>query len=74
MTVGLLGKPIELDCESLTLREINQTGSFTHNKESWIKAIELLNERKVELEPMWPANIRWINGRSRLNCLKKVKV
>jgi L-iditol 2-dehydrogenase len=52
VTVGLLGKPIELDYDSLTLREINLTGSFAHNKESWIKAIELLNERKVQLEPM----------------------
>ena len=52
VSVGLHGKPMEMDIDNLTLREINLVGSFAHNKASWIKAIELLDKRKVQLEPV----------------------
>jgi L-iditol 2-dehydrogenase len=52
VTVGLHGKPVEIDLDNLTLRELNLVGSFAHNKASWIKAIELLSQEKVQLEPI----------------------
>lgn len=52
IAVGLHGKPIEIDYDSLILKEINLAGSFAHNKASWDKALNILSTRKIKLEPL----------------------
>ena len=47
--VGLLGSSIELDYDSITLKEINLRGSFAHHGASWDKAIDLMRDKKVDL-------------------------
>ena len=48
--VGLLGRPLELNYDQLAIKELNLKGSFTHNHESWVKALEFMKERKVDLK------------------------
>jgi L-iditol 2-dehydrogenase len=47
--VGLYGRPIELNYDEVTFKEIQIKGSFTHNRGTWEKAIDLLRDRKVDL-------------------------
>lgn len=50
--VGLLGKEASLDLDKLTYREVELKGCFAHNHNSWLKAIELLEKKEVELLPL----------------------
>jgi L-iditol 2-dehydrogenase len=50
--VGLLGKSIQLDYDTISLKEIALKGSFTHNHATWQKAIHFLRDRKVDLRPL----------------------
>ena len=52
VTVGLQGKPVEIDYDSLIFKEINLRGSFAHNKQSWNKAMDLLDQGRVNLRPL----------------------
>jgi L-iditol 2-dehydrogenase len=47
--VGLFGRPIELNFDDITFKEVQIKGSFTHNRGTWEKAIELLRDQKVDL-------------------------
>jgi len=47
--VGLFGGPIELNYDDVTFKEVQVKGSFTHNRRTWEKAIDLLRDRKVDL-------------------------
>jgi len=47
--VGLFGHTIELNYDDVTFKEVQIKGSFTHNRGTWKKAIELLRDRKVDL-------------------------
>jgi len=47
--VGLFGSPIELNYDQVTFKEVQVKGSFTHNRRTWEKAIDLLRDRKVDL-------------------------
>ena len=47
--VGLFGRPLELDYDVITFKEVQIKGSFTHNRGTWQKAIDLLRDRKVDL-------------------------
>jgi L-iditol 2-dehydrogenase len=47
--VGLFGHTLELNCDAFTFKEVQVKGSFTHNKGTWEKAIDLLKNRKVNL-------------------------
>ncbi|NIS59625.1 MAG: zinc-binding dehydrogenase [Proteobacteria bacterium] len=50
--VGLFGNPIQLNYDDVTFKEIQVKGSFTHNRKTWEKAIELLRDRKVNVAPL----------------------
>lgn len=50
--VGLHGRNLELAYDAIALREINLRGSFAHNRESWNKAMNLLEEQRVRLAPL----------------------
>jgi L-iditol 2-dehydrogenase len=47
--VGLFGRSIELNYDDVTFKEVHIKGSFTHNRRTWEKAIDLLRDRKVNL-------------------------
>jgi L-iditol 2-dehydrogenase len=50
--VGLLGKPIQVNYEEITFKELQVIGSFAQNHYSWVKAIELLAQGKVKTKPL----------------------
>ncbi len=47
--VGLFGRPIEFNYDDVTYKEVDIRGSFSHNRRTWEKAIDLLREQKVNL-------------------------
>jgi L-iditol 2-dehydrogenase len=47
--VGLFGRSIEMNYDDVTFKEVQVKGSFTHNRRTWEKAMELLRDRKVDL-------------------------
>jgi L-iditol 2-dehydrogenase len=47
--VGLSGHPVELDHDEATFKEVQIKGSFTHNRGTWQRTIDLLRDRKVDL-------------------------
>ena len=50
--VGLTGKPTTLDMNKITLNEIDVAGTFAQKTIWWIRALELLSNKKVRLEPL----------------------
>jgi L-iditol 2-dehydrogenase len=60
--VGLFGQSVELNYDEITFKEIRIKGSYAHNRGSWEKAIDLLRNRKVDLNSLvtkeFPLN-RW---------------
>jgi len=50
--IGLPGKKIEFDIEKICYKELHFSGSMGSRNASWRKAIQLLKEGKVELEPL----------------------
>jgi L-iditol 2-dehydrogenase len=50
--VGLFARPIELNYDEVTFKEVQVKGSFTHNRRTWEKAIDLLRDRKVNLKTL----------------------
>ncbi|MDO8942900.1 MAG: zinc-binding dehydrogenase, partial [Desulfobacterales bacterium] len=50
--VGLTGRRIELSYDDICLKEITLKGSFTHNHQTWVKAVALLAESNVDLGPL----------------------
>ncbi len=50
--VGLFGRSIELNYDDVTFKEVQVKGAFTHNPGTWEKAMELLRDRKVDLNSL----------------------
>ncbi len=50
--IGLPGKKIEFDIEKVCYKELHFSGSLGSRNHSWRKALQLLGEGKVELEPL----------------------
>ena len=50
--IGLPGKKINFDIEKICYKELRFTGSLGSRKHSWFKALQLLSEHKVNLEPL----------------------
>jgi L-iditol 2-dehydrogenase len=50
--VGLSGRPLETVMDPLALKEITWKGCFVHNHETWNKAMNLLENKKVDLGPL----------------------
>jgi L-iditol 2-dehydrogenase len=48
--VGLFGGPVELNYDDVTFKEVQVKGSFTHNRRTWEKTIDLLRDRKVNVK------------------------
>lgn len=50
--VGLFGKPITIDFEKITLKEVIVTGNMGQHWSSWRKALALLKSGKIRLAPL----------------------
>jgi L-iditol 2-dehydrogenase len=50
--IGLAGKPVSLPFDLVCFHELTVTSGFASTPTSWRKAIELVTERRVELEPL----------------------
>jgi L-iditol 2-dehydrogenase len=50
--IGLAGKPVRLPFDLVCLHELTITSGFASTPSSWAKALELVAERRVELEPL----------------------
>ena len=50
--LGLFGKPISIDFEKVITKELKVTGSFGQRRWAWERALSLMAERKVSLDPL----------------------
>ncbi len=50
--IGLAGKPVALPFDEVCFRELTVTSGFASTPSSWQRALELVEERKVDLEPL----------------------
>ena len=50
--IGLPGKKITFDLEKVCYKELHFSGSLGSRNHSWRKALQLLREGKVDLEPL----------------------
>ena len=50
--IGLAGKPVTLPFDLVCFHELTITSGFASTPTSWRKALELVGERRVELEPL----------------------
>ncbi|MBU1207917.1 MAG: zinc-binding dehydrogenase [Proteobacteria bacterium] len=63
--VGLFGHPILSNYDDIVLKEIHLKGTFGHNRGNWVKAINLLETRKVNLQLLVSGEFplsRWPEG------------
>jgi L-iditol 2-dehydrogenase len=50
--IGLAGKPVSLPFDLICFRELTVTSGFASTPTSWMRALELIEARRVELEPL----------------------
>ena len=50
--IGLAGKPVALSFDLVCFHELTITSGFASTPTSWAKALELVADRRVELEPL----------------------
>ena len=50
--MGLAGKPVSLPFDVVTFHELRITSGFASTPTSWAKALKLVTERSVELDPL----------------------
>jgi L-iditol 2-dehydrogenase len=50
--IGLAGKPVSLPFDLVCFHELTVTSGFASTPASWTKALELVGEQRVELEPL----------------------
>jgi L-iditol 2-dehydrogenase len=53
--IGLAGKPVTLPFDLICFRELTITSGFASTPSSWDKALELLERRAIDLEPLLSA-------------------
>ncbi len=52
MQVGLFGKPIQLDLEQVSYKELDLHGTFAHVPSAWRKALNLMATGQVQTRPL----------------------
>ena len=50
--VGLTGRPTTLDMNLITLKELSVYGTFAQKTEWWIRSLDLLRRKEIQLEPL----------------------
>ena len=75
--IGLAGKPIAVDIDLITLRELSVTSAFASTPRSWRRAEALVSARHVRLDPLVTAALplaRWQEAFARTRAAEDVKV
>lgn len=68
--VGIAGKPVLIDINKITLKEISTFGSFAQKWLWWEKSIKLLEEGKVNVKPLISAALPLDNWEEAFNNYK----
>ena len=50
--IGLAGKPVSIPFDLVCFKELSVTSGFASTPTSWARALELIESRRVELEPL----------------------
>jgi L-iditol 2-dehydrogenase len=50
--LGLFGRPISIDFEKVITKELQVTGSFGQRRFAWERALSLMAQGKVSLDPL----------------------
>jgi L-iditol 2-dehydrogenase len=50
--IGLYGKPIQLDFDRMVMKELRMQGVFSSNWRAWDRALRLVAQNRIELEPL----------------------
>jgi len=50
--IGLAGKPVSVPFDLVCFHELTVTSGFASTPASWLRALELIEQRRVELEPL----------------------
>ena len=50
--VGIYGRPVTLELDRILFHEITYTSGFASTPASWVRAMDLLDRRLVELDPL----------------------
>jgi L-iditol 2-dehydrogenase len=50
--MGLAGQPVSVPFDVVTFHELTITSGFASTPTSWVKALELVTERRVQLDPL----------------------
>ncbi len=50
--VGLFGRAVESELDQIALKEIMLRGAFAHNHRSWIKAMDLIENKTIDLKTL----------------------
>jgi L-iditol 2-dehydrogenase len=75
--IGLFGKPITVDFEKISYKELIVRGTFAQKWSAWRTAIQLLSEKKVDLKPLISDVLPlddWQKGFDKLNRKEGLKI
>jgi len=75
--MGLFSKPIQIDLKQIVYKELKIIGSFSHVPSCWRKAMRLLEQKKVMLEPLISDKLslnQWKKGFERVEEHQGLKV
>ena len=50
--MGLFGRPIQIDLDSLVIKEVQAQGVFSSNWRAWDRALRLVRQSRVDLSPL----------------------
>jgi L-iditol 2-dehydrogenase len=50
--IGVFGKPVTVPLDEVFRKELVVTSRFASTSTSWVRALALVEERRVELEPL----------------------
>ena len=71
--VGLAGRPLEIDYDRICLKEITLRGSFTHNHRTWLQAIALLGDPRLQLEALVSGEFPLEQWRAVFDCCEQAQ-
>ncbi len=77
LQLGLFGKPIEVDFETIAYKELEVYGSFAQKWSAWKLALKMMAEGSVKIEPFISHNLplsRWEEGFSLMNNREGMKI
>lgn len=52
IAIGIFGHPVSVDLDAILLKELTVTSGFASTPDAWRRAMALLEQRRVDLEPL----------------------